>query len=208
MSRRLLDGKLPERKPGSNKGRRAILDLTPELMDQICAPLIIGAPIDTAAALRGVSYDTLRSWVIKGNTDPNSIYGVLLKRIAQSVAEWEARDLSVIEKHAQGAPPEYYMEIVKDEHGNVMYDKNGDRIMQVAKDNEGRPIIKRPGIKSDVKAAMWRLERRKPKYWERKIQIEDAAGVLSFDNKKPETKEAMSFDEKVAQAMKKFEDEY
>lgn len=208
MSRKLLDGTLPTRKPGSNKGRTAILELTPELIDQICAPLVIGTPIDTAAALRGISYDTLRSWVLKGNMDPDSVYGVLLKRIAQTIAEWEARDLSIIERHAQGAAAEYEREPVIDDKGKMVLGPDKQPLTKIARDPDGRPIVKRPAVKSDVRAAMWRLERRKPKYWERKYQIEDARGVLSFDNKEPETKEALSFDEKVAQAMKKFEDEY
>ncbi len=206
MSRRLVDGKLPARKKGSDKGRTSILELTPDLIEKIEAPLRIGSPIDTAFALQGINYDTLRNWVIKGHERPDSLYGVLINRVKKAIAEWELRDLSVMDRHAMGAPAEYEMEVVRDHKGKILMDDAGKPMKQIARDSEGNPIIRRREVRSDWRAAMERLSRRKQKIWGNKVSV-DVESVLTFDNKKPETKEAMTFDERIAQAVRQLEED-
>lgn len=206
MSRKLLDGKNPTKPPDANKGGAPTL-LTPELMENIVAPLRIGARVPTAAAFNNVSYDVMRNWVLKGRQDPDSIYGVLIKKVEKAIAEWEMRDISVIEKHAMGAPAEYEKEVVRNSNGDVVM-VDGKPLMQVARDADGNPIIKSHAIRSDWKAAIERLRSRLPKYWGRdKIDLDV---ILTFDNSEREAKplEALSFEQRVAAAAKKLEEDF
>lgn len=201
MSRKLLDGKLPvsQGKGGVQK------ELTREIIDKAVSALRIGSPTGTAFAFQGISYDTLRSWALKGREDPNSLCGELIRRVETAIADWELRDLSVIDKHAMGAPAEYEMEVARSPKGEALRDAAGNVIMQVARDPDGKAILKRPAIQSDWRPALERLSRRRSKLWGRTDTIEFDA-VLSFDNKKPESREAMTFDERIAIAIKKFDD--
>lgn len=208
MSRRLVDGKLPIQPNPKLNGRKSLL--TDELLDKITKPLLIGLPIETCAALQNVSYEAIRQWIVKGIEDPDSIYGAFIQRVEKGIAEWEARDLSVIEMHAQGRPAEYEMEVVRDKDGSVVF-KDGKPLTQVAKDSSGNPILKRAEIKSDWKAAMERLARRKPAYWNRALNGEykiDEIGMirkikyereLNPDSKK----EVINIDDKIRQAYEK-----
>lgn len=212
MSRRLVDGKLPVKGKDANKGGApSMIELDPSLVPKIESALRMGAPVLTAMAFNGISYDTVRLWVIKAHKEPNSIYGELFKRVERAIAEWEVKDIAVIEAHAVGRPAQYEMEVVRDKKGNIVYDDKKKPLMQIARDKEGNPILKSPAIKSDWKAAMERMARRKPKSWSRRDQVDfnfDPDAVLTFDNKKQETKEAKSFEQSVAEAIERFDDEY
>lgn len=210
MSRKLIDGQLPVQKAppkGREKGSTQVL--TPELIKEICQPLLIGLPLPTSAALHRVSYDTLRFWVLSGYEHPTTVYGQFVQEIKKAIAEWEARDLSVIETHAHGRPAQYEMEVIREPDGTVLKDQNGKPMTQVAKDSNGNPILKSAEIKSDWKAALERLSRRMPRYW-RSRESNEIDAVLTFDNREREARpvETMTFDEKVASAMRKFEEEY
>jgi hypothetical protein len=212
MSRRLVDGKLPVRKKDAAKGGRPnMLELDPSIIPKVEAALRMGAPVLTAMAFNGISYDTVRLWVIHAKQNPESIYGELFSRVNKAIAEWEMKDISVIEAHAMGRPAQYEMEVVRDKKGKIVFDENKKPLMQVARDAEGNPILKSHAIKSDWKAALERMSRRKPASWARRDQLSvnfDQDAVLSFDNSKVETKEAMSFEQAVAKAMEKFDEEY
>lgn len=218
MSRKLLNGQMPG-PPGPNAkkpGRPPIMELRPELIEKIEQAVKIGAPVLTAAALQGLSYDTVRSWVVQGAKQPDSIYGQFIRSINKAISEWEIGDLAVIHRHANGSPAQYEMEVVRDSKGEVVYApdrRTGESVplMQIARDPEGYPIIKTHAIKSDWRAAMERLSRRKPRNWGRRDQVSvtvEPDEVLSFDNTNVETKEALSFEQEVANAMVKFDDEY
>lgn len=211
MSRKLIDGKKPTIPEDANKGGLPPT-LTPELIEKIAGPLRIGVRIPTAAALNDVSYETLRSWVLKGHEKPNSIYGAFIKEITRSIAKWEAGDISILHKHAFGAPAEYLMEPARDSTGGVVFGADGKPVMVMARDGDGRPIIKRSEVKSDWRAAAHRLERRLPKYWHRPETqpTSDHDAVLTFDAKEREAKpvEALSFEQKIAGAVKKLEEDY
>lgn len=207
MSRKLIDGKHPKPRPGANKGGRPrMFELTPDLIEKCIAPLRIGLPITTAFALHNVSYATLRMWVLKGHEEPDGVYGALLKKIEKAIAEWEARDMSVIDMHATGRPAQYEMEIARDRKGNPVLDEKGKPIMQVARDGNGNPIIKSPAVQSDWRAAMERMARRKPKFYGRRDLI-DVEAVLSFDNTQKATKETQSFEQKIAEAVERLEED-
>lgn len=209
MTRRLVDGKRPKPKEGSNPGGRPTkFEIKPELIQRLRQAILMGAPVLTAAALNDISYDTMRSWVLKGKEDPSSQYGALIEMINKAIAEWEVRDLSVIEAHAMGRPAQYLQQPVRNNKGDVINGPDGKPLMEYVRDAEGNPILQSAEIKSDWRAAMERLARRKPKSWGRHLNI-DLDAVLTFDNKEREVnpKEAMSFEQRIAEAVKELEDD-
>lgn len=211
MSRRLVDGKMPVKSKGTNKGGRPT-DLSRELIDKIVSPLRIGVRIPTAAALNDVSIECLRNWVLKGHEDPKSIYGELITEVMRAIAQWETGDVSILHKHAMGAPTEFEKEVVRDKDGSIVYEQPGKPLMQLVRDGEGNPIVRRAEIRSDWRAAAHRLERRLPKYWYRPETSSpvDQDAILTFDAKEREQKpvEALSFEAKIAGAVKKLEEDY
>jgi len=208
MSRKLIDGKHPVPRKGANPGGRPTkFEIDPDLVQRLRQAILMGAPVLTAAALNDISYDTMRSWVLKGKENPESEYGALIKILQKAIAEWEIRDLSVLDAHALGRPAEYVQEqVVVD--GKPLFGPDGKPIMRIVTDAEGRPIIKRSEIKSDWRAAMERMARRKPKQWGARLGI-DLDAVLTFDNKEKEVnpKEAMTFEQRIAEAVRELEDE-
>lgn len=209
MSRRLVDGKLPQRKKTAKKGGRPNkMEIDPELMNKLRNAVLMGAPIVTAAALCDISYDTMRAWVLKGKEDPSSSYGELLRILNRAIAEWELRDLSVIDAHAHGRPAKYAMKPVLDGKGKPVFDHEGKPLMEYDRDAEGNLVLLQSEIKSDWRAAMERMARRKPRMWGRHLNV-DVDAVLSFTNEEREVnpKEAMSFEQRIAEAVRELEDE-
>jgi len=214
MGRKSDKGKMPENNVPAPRGRppgKADV-LTPELIEKIVGPLRMGTRIPTAAALNSVSYETLRHWILQGHEHPDSIYGQFIAEINKALAQWEAGDVGVLHRAAFGAPAEYLMQPVKNSNGDVVFDREGKPLMEPVRDGDGNPIIKRSEIRSDWRAAAHRLERRLPKYWYRpETQMAtDHDAVLTFDAKEREAKpvEALSFEQKIAGAVKKLEEEY
>ena len=214
MSRKLLDGKHPKPEKGSaaekrmHAGRPPKIEIEPDLIKRLRNAILIGAPILTAAALNDISYDTMRSWVLKGKENPDSEYGALLKILSKAVAEWEIRDLSTWDAHISGRPAQYLMQPMVNQKGEAQFDNEGKPLMEYVRDNEGNPILQSSEIKSDWRAAMERMSRRKPRIWAQKLNV-DLDAVLTFDNKEKEAnpKEAQSFEERIAQAVQELEDE-
>lgn len=214
MSRRLVDGKLPKPKKGSKAeqkmlaGRPNKLEIDPELVKKLRNAILLGAPVLTAAALNDISYDTMRAWVLKGKENPDSEYGALLKVLVKAVAEWELRDLSTWDAHIAGRPAQYLMQPILNKKGEPVLGPDGKVLMEYVRDAEGNPILQASEIKSDWRAAMERMARRKPRTWQSKLGI-DLDAVLTFDNKEKEAnpKEALTFEQRIAQAVQELEDE-
>jgi hypothetical protein len=209
MSRRLLDGKAPKPKKGSNPGGRPTkFEIDPELVKKLRNAILMGAPVLTAAALNDISYETMRAWVLNGKENPDSEYGALLKVLVKAVAEWELRDLAVLDSHSTGRPAQYAQQPVRNKKGDVVNGPDGKPLMEYVRDGDGNPILIQSEIKSDWRAAMERLARRKPRSWATKLNI-DLDAVLTFDNKEKEVnpKEAMSFEQRIAEAVRELEDE-
>lgn len=214
MSRRLVDGKRPQPPEGANKGG-APTKLTQDIIDKIVQGVRIGAPVLTATALQGLSYETVRNWIILGVKSPDSLHGAFLQAVNTAVAQWEIGDIAVIHRHANGAPAEYMMEPVRDNKGNVVFTKDakGNKValQQPVRDGDGNPVLVKSEVRSDWRAAMERLSRRKPRHWQRREQLSinsDPDEVLKFDNTQVGTEEKKSFETEVAEAMVKFDDEY
>lgn len=198
MSRRLVDGKQPKPVKGSEaeqrmlQGRPSQLELTPALLQKISDALRIGGYIETAAALNGIGYATLRSWVLKGKTDPESLYGAFLAEVEKAVAEAEFRDLAGIDSFANGRPAEYAYEVVRNAAGEPVILPDGKPLMQIAKDGDGNPIIKRSEVRPSWQAAAWKLERRNPKRWGRydRLDIDAVLNTRPEDESKPVNEKA------------------
>lgn len=209
MSRRLVDGTMPVPGPNAKRaGRPKRIDIEPGLIQRLRNAILMGAPVLTAAALNDISYETMRSWVIKGKERPDSEYGALLSIISKAIAEWEIRDLAVLDAHATGRPARYAMQPVINSDGIVVKGNDGKPLMEYVKDSEGNLIIESSEIKSDWRAAMERLARRKPRSWGPRLSL-DMDAVLTFDNKEKEVnpKEAMTFEKRIAEAVRELEDE-
>lgn len=209
MSRRLIDGKLPTRPKNAKKGGRPNqLEIDSDLMKRLRSAVLLGAPIVTAAALNDIDYDTMRRWVLVGKEDPASRCGELLRVLQKAVAEYEARDLSVIESHAVGRPAQYLQQQARTPEGTLLFGPDGKPVMEYVKDAEGNVIISQSEIKSDWRAALERLSRRKPRSWAKHLNI-DLDAVLTFTNEEREVnpKEALTFEQRIASAVRELEDE-
>lgn len=203
MSRKLVDGQKPTIPPGANKGGRPRGPAHPmtseETMTRIEQFLRMGLPLDTACAACGVRYELLRQWVITAQEHPTSQYGALMNRFMKAIAEFQVRDVAIIDAHAHGRDAKYEMEVAKDKDGNVLRDQQNNVIMQVAKDGNGNPIIKSLPIKSDWRAALEMLGRRIPKTWARRDQLSvmvEADPVLTIEATPVENKEVISKEQK------------
>ncbi len=190
------------------EGRPNQLEIDPGLITKLRNAILMGAPVLTAAALNDISYETMRSWVLKGKEDPSSEYGALLKIMTKAIAEWEIRDLSAWDQHIAGRPAQYLQQPMIDEKGKPVLDPSGKVIMEYVKDGEGRPILQQAEIKSDWRAAAERMSRRKPRSWAQRLNI-DQDVVLTFDNKERDAKpeEALSFEQRIAKAVADLEEE-
>lgn len=213
MSRSLVTGQHPKPKTKEaekrmHKGRPHAVELTPDVIKKMRNAILMGAPVITAAALNDIPYYTLRRWVTRGREEPESEYGEFLAVISKAIAEWEVRDLSAWDQHVVGRPAQYLMQPVINKDGDPVIGSDGKPIMEYVRDGEGNLIMQSAEIKSDWRAAAERMARRRPKVWGQKLGI-DLDAVLTFDNNDREEKpvEALSFEERIAQAVKELEDE-
>lgn len=204
MSRSLVTGQLPAKK--YKGGRKTKFEMDPDIINRIEQALRIGTPPLTAAAFQGISYDTMREWVLKAKEHPESIYGEFIVRINKAIAEWEIRNISVLETHAHGRPATYEMEVVRDKKGEILYESPGKPLMQIAKDGDGKPIIKTTAIKPDWRPALEMLQRRMPKNWASNDKI-DIDAVLTIENQEAGSKEALSFEQQVAEVNRRLEED-
>lgn len=214
MARRLLDGKHGKPEKGSEAekrmlaGRPSKIKLEPGLIKNLRNAILLGAPVLTAAALNDVSYEVMREWVLKGKENPDSEYGELVRILSKAIAEWEIRDLATWDAHIKGRPAQYLMQPMINNQGEPVYDQDGKPVMEYVKDSNGNLILQSAEIKSDWRAAMERMSRRKPRTWAQKLNV-DLDAVLTFDNNQREVnpKEALTFEQRIAQAVEELEDE-
>lgn len=209
-----LDGKKEMVVKGSeaearmHKGRPTRLEKDPELIKKIRNAILLGAPVMTAAAINDVPYDTFREWIVHGRENPDSNYGELLKIVCKAVAEWEIRDLAAWDAHVTGRPAQYLKQQMINAKGEPIFDSEGKPVMEYVRDADGNLILEASEIKPDWRAAAERMARRKPKVWGQRLGI-DLDAVLTFDNndKINHEREALSFEQRIAKAVKELEEE-
>jgi len=134
------------------KGKGNIkVKLTQGMIDTIVNCLRLGSYIETAAILAGIDKNTFYAWLKKGRAKPRSMYGKLLRSVLVAQQEAKIRDLTIIDKAANGRPAKF----MRDENGKIMFN------------DKGRALIEEESLEPDWSASAWRLERRFPKEWGR-----------------------------------------
>lgn len=153
--------KKPEKRPGPG----APPTITYDLIKHIAELVKHGNYIETAYAAVGVPKSDFYEWMTKGRLRKGTIYAALTEAVDQAMAEGETRDVLNIDRAALGAKAEFLREKGEDGVERVVYDENG------------KPVVLRPGSKPDWKASAWRLERRNPNRWGRSVvQLEIPLG--------------------------------
>lgn len=203
----------------------AQLEDDPELSKKIASILRMGTYVEIAAALNGIGYSTLRTWIIKSRAYPESLYGEFARAVEKAIAEAETRDLAVIDQHAQGRDAVYEYEIVMepfldaagkpvyDAKGNLarrpMRDSHGDPVKQISRNKDGDPILKRSEIKSQWTAAAWKLERRNPSRWGRTDRLEvDSILKPELPDESKTNKDIVITEYKIKATLEKIRSEY
>lgn len=76
--------------------------LTEQLIETIAQAIRVGAYVETAVALAGVSKDSFYRWLRQAESDDSTLLTVKLSdAVKKTLAESEKRDLDVIDKAAQ-----------------------------------------------------------------------------------------------------------
>lgn len=148
---------------------------TDEVIDKIVNNLRLGLYLESAVILADVQKTTFYTW-IKNSHDPEKrgykkIYAALRVAVEKAMEEATARDLMVIDKAANGQEWEYE----RDSDGNLVL--NG----------RGNPIVKKIGQAPNWNASAWRLERRRPKEFGARSQVEHTGSVGTSEKEIPLT---------------------
>lgn len=84
---------MPKKREQSKEGRRPVngrpSKLTPEVQERLVSAIRQGLKYDTACALAGISYYTMRNWVIAGEGAADGIYFNFLTALKKAEAEAE-----------------------------------------------------------------------------------------------------------------------
>jgi hypothetical protein len=139
-------------------GRPAKLDKV--LISKLSNYLRMGVYLETALVMVDITRPTFKDYCKKGREKPKSIYGLFLAAIDRALAEADIRDLSVIDKTAQGFETEFatYPQGYIDEHG---VDRSGQIVFDDVRYGK-KAVVKRPGIPPNWQAAAWKLAQRAP----------------------------------------------
>lgn len=168
------DGKAFRKSPKG--GRPDKLDQ--KLIDKLSNYLRMGVYLETALVMVGISRTTFKEYCKKGHQKPKGKFGKFLEAVDKALAEADVRDLSVIDKTAQGFETEFatYPKGYIDEHG---IDRSGQIIFDDVRYGK-KAVVKRPGIPPNWQAAAWKLQQRAPlKYAINKDRDPGLAGEIA-----------------------------
>ena len=157
------DGERPEERSPAWRG-----DPTPEVTEIIARQLRLGNYLSTAAALAGVTTETIRAWCRRGARARSGPYRAFAERILKASAEFESQMVGSAAIAAAG------------QRGTL---RNADGTPQL--DKEGNPII---GwiISPDWRAALRLLEVRFPdKYGRRDPSQRKSAALVAQETDDP-----------------------
>jgi len=137
--------------------------LTPEAQAAIVHQLELGNYVETAAIVSGVSKVSLYDWLKRGEKQESGVFREFLNAVLKAQAFAETRDLDVIDRAAQGVEEVVIKETFeKNKEGNlVLVDKKIEK-----------------KVNFDWKASAWRLERRSPKKFGRRSNVEISTSKL------------------------------
>jgi hypothetical protein len=140
---------------GQKVGRPALLD-DPVTRQKLFNAIKIGAHIETAIAFASINKASFYAYCRKGRKHPDSAEGQFVNELEKAISEAELRDLQALDKHSLGGTITVQ---VKDEFGNERTEYHV--------------------VKSDWRAAAWRLGRKYPDRWGLKgtMRIEDDEGI-------------------------------
>jgi len=80
------------------RGRRDLL--TPERQEKILQAVRQGNFLNVSAALAGITEETLRSWIIRGETEPSGKFTVFVGLLREAQAQSEAAAVVTVRKAA------------------------------------------------------------------------------------------------------------
>lgn len=140
---------------GETNGGKSTLTL--ELIDQICGIAGLGTSEKSTAALVGINRHTFRFWLTQGVKDPDSIHGVLLKKLQESIAATETRVLKTVSDFLYGRPA-VYQEVT-----NTTITTKPDGT--VIREEEKRLVCVQPAIEPSEKMIQWFLRNRFGDNW-------------------------------------------
>jgi hypothetical protein len=140
---------------------------TKVLTEKVCQAIAAGAYLETAAAFAGINKDTLHDWLRKGaraaDEGKHGIHRKFNEEVQKALADSELNDLATISLHAQG----------------YMAERD---LTESSEDTDGKRTAKtihETRFRRDWQAAAWRLERKHPGRWGRRLAVtaEDGAGL-------------------------------
>ena len=80
-----------------NNGNGRQTKLTPELQTKLCAYLAAGNYIATACKACGVSENTYRNWLKRGEHDSSGVFTAFVEAVKKAEGEAEARNVAIVE---------------------------------------------------------------------------------------------------------------
>lgn len=139
------------RRPTMPAGRPT--KLTPEIQDAIVKQLANGSYLETACASVGISRVSMLNWLRRGARSKKGIYREFLSAVRAAQADAESRDVDVIDRAAKGYDVVRTKEVI-------------------GPDGETISATTERSREFSWQAAAWRLERKYPKRWGRRQQLE------------------------------------
>lgn len=129
--------------------------------------------METAAAFAGITKDTLYRWLKRGRREKRRLekntrsrmsaaeapYVIFAEGMTKAMAEAELRDVSIIAQAARGGQRYVEEKVITDANGKVVSKQTTTK-----------------GVPPQWQAAAWRLERKYPKKWGRRVAIRKDEG--------------------------------
>lgn len=147
--------------------------ITQQIITDILSSLKAGCYIETAAAYAGISKDSLYNWLKRGRREKRRLaknprarpyqseaqFVIFVDGVTKAMSESEVRDVSIIAQAANGGQRYIEEKIITDANGNILSKQTTTK-----------------GIPPQWQAAAWRLERKYPKKWGRRVAIRKDEG--------------------------------